>query len=80
MITFASVIGILYLLLFTAMCVVAGIIVYHILKYSINVTHAFLGTFFFIAVFLLLAFSNYTAFNRIDWAQFAATHPPKVMR
>jgi hypothetical protein len=74
MITFASVIGILYLLLIIAMCVIALVVVYHIMKYSINKTHAFLGTFFFASVFLILAISNYTIFSRIDWTLFARLH------
>ncbi len=80
MFTFASVISILYLLLFAAMCFLAAVVVYHILKYSISVAHAFLGTFFFAAVFLILAYANYAYFSQIDWTQFAANHLPKVIR
>ncbi len=80
MITFASIIGILYLLLVVAMCVIAGVVVYHIMSYSLRTKYAFFGSFFFIIVFFILLGSNILLFNRIDWAGFAARQDIQFMR
>lgn len=80
MITFASIIGIFYLLLVIAMCIIAGVIVYHIMSYSLKTNHAFLGSFLFIVVFFILLGSNILLFNRIDWAVFAEQQHIQLMR
>lgn len=62
-----GIINLFYLVLFFGMAAVGLYVCYHILRYSLSRSAAFITVFVFASVFLFFLSTNALLFFRIDW-------------